>query len=302
MRLLAALLVTTFLAAPAFAQDNDMRAVMSRLNQMQRQMDTISRQVYKGGTPPADALSSPASANSNAGLAAAFDERMSGLEGSIQQINNRLDEQDYAIGQMRQQLDLMKGDIEARFKEIGAGTKAPQVNPMPVPADTSPAAPQASNLSVPAADPNAEAAPPATVDAGAVQDLPTDNAAALYDAAFQALREQKYDRAEQGFKSFMAKFPNDQLAGNAQYWLGETYYVRGNYAEAAKSFAQGYQKYPKSSKAPDNLLKLGLSLSQQNKKQEACITLQQLGKQYNNAAEVIKQRAQDESKKLGCAA
>jgi tol-pal system protein YbgF len=123
----------------------------------------------------------------------------------------------------------------------------------------------------------------------------------MYDAAFQSLREQKYDRAEAAFKQFLVRYKDDALAGNAQYWLGETYYVRGNYAEAAKVFATGYQKYPKSSKAPDNLLKLGLSLSQSNKQKEACLTLQQLGIQYPNAAAVIKQRATDERKKLQCA-
>ena len=100
----------------------------------------------------------------------------------------------------------------------------------------------------------------------------------------------------------MQMFPNDDRAGNAQYWLGETFYVRGNYAEAAKVFAQGYQKYPKSTKAPDNLLKLGLALSQTGKKQDACVTLMQLGKQFPSAAAVIKQRADDEMKKLNCGA
>lgn len=291
MRFYAALAFALLFTLPAAAQDKDMRAVLSRLDQVQRQMDTISRQVYKGETPPAAALSTPALPSAdNSQLAAAVDERMNGLEGSIKQINNRLDEQDYAIGQMKQQFDLQKSDIEMRLKEIGAGAKAPVVNTMPVPSETQ------SATTPPTSQPDK------TVDAGASQDLPTDNAAALYDAAFQALREQKYERAEGGFQEFMKRYPTDQLAGNAQYWLGETYYVRGNYADAAKIFAQGYQKYPKSTKAPDNLLKLGLSLSQQNKKQEACITLQQLGKQYANAAAVIKQRADDEAKKLNCGA
>lgn len=290
MRYVLALLMTTVLAAPAMAQNNDMRAVMSRLEQMQRQMDTISRQVYKGGTPPAAAMSG--SGGDSTALAAAMDERMGSLEGSIKQLNNRLDEQDYAIGQMKQQLDLLKSDLEIRFREIGSSVAAASAANAASSAPVAPSAPQQQAAPV-------ESAAPAE---GTTQDLPTDNAAALYDAAFQSLREQKYDRAENGFREFMNRYPNDQLAGNAQYWLGETYYVRGKYDEAAKIFAQGYQKYPKSSKAPDNLLKLGLSLSQQGKKQDACITLQQLGKQYSSAAAVIKQRAEDETKKLNCGA
>lgn len=290
MRFLTTLLVATVLTVPAYAQNNDMRSLMSRMDQIQRQMDTVSRQVYNGA-PPADAVSTPVSSGgSNAGLAAAMDERMSSIEGTMRQINNRLDEQDYAISQSKQQFELYKSDMEVRLKELSMQSAS---NPAPVAERT---AIEASRTP----DTNAATAAMATDNTGATMELPTDNAASLYDAAFQALREQKYEHAEAGFKEFLKRYSNDTLAGNAQYWLGETYYVRANYPEAAKSFAVGYQKYPKSSKAPDNLLKLGLSLAQNKKTKEACVTLQQLGVQYKNAAAVIKQRAEDELKKLNC--
>lgn len=306
MRLLLAVLFLVLVADSASAQNNDMRAVMSRLDQIQRQMDTISKQVYRGD-PPADAISRPPMPSDNSGLAAAVDERIGSIEGSMRQINNRLDEQDYAVGKLKQDFDLFKADFEVRMKELTAGNTAQAQaapTPMAAPADADtikqPVAAETASTETPAATTDKTPGASGPVPAGAVQDLPTENAAALYDAAFQALREQKYDRAEAGFASFMQKYPKDDLAGNAQYWLGETYYVRGNYAQAAKTFAQGYQKYPKSSKAPDNLLKLGLSLSQTGKKQDACVTLSQLGKQFPSAAAVIKQRANDEMKKLNC--
>jgi tol-pal system protein YbgF len=296
MRILAftaiAPILALVLAAPAFAQNNDMRALMGRMDQLQRQMDTVSRQVYNGA-PPSGAVSTSAGSNDVAGIAAVMDERMSSIEGSLKQLNNRMDEQDYALGQMKQQFDLFKSDVEIRLKEIST--------------QTSRATPVAENTAIEASrtpdspiDTNAATAASATADTGSVQDLPTDNSATLYDASFQALREQKYDRAEAGFKEFIKRYSDDTLAGNAQYWLGETYYVRGKYPEAAKVFATGYQKYPKSSKAPDNLLKLGLSLAQSGKKDAACVTFQQLGVQYQNAAAVIKQRATEEQKKLSC--
>ena len=71
-------------------------------------------------------------------------------------------------------------------------------------------------------------------------------------------------------EAFIQQFPNDQLAGNAQYWLGETYYVRKRYNDAATAFAFGYQKYPKSGKGADDLLKLGMSLGSLGQKQDAC--------------------------------
>lgn len=201
------------------------------------------------------------------------------IEGSIRQLNNRLDEQDYAVGQLKQQFDLFKGDAEMRFQELS----------------------QRPAQSAPVAATNNAAEDVAVIsNVNGSNDLPNSNPATLYDTAFQALREQKYERAEASFQDFISRFPNDALAGNAQYWLGETYYVRGNYQEAAKVFAQGFQKYPKNSKAPDNLLKLGLSLAQTDKIKEACLTFSQLGIQYPTAAAVIKQRAESESKKLNC--
>jgi tol-pal system protein YbgF len=309
MRLLTFLMLGMMIAAPAFAQDsnNDMRALMGRMDQIQRQMDTVSRQVYNGNPPPAATSGAPAD---NAGAAAALDERMSGIEGSIKQINNRLDEQDYALGQVKQQFDLYKSDMEVRMKELSDHTaSAPPVaektaldaSKSPDSGDIDDTAPTAAAAGATAGATTKPAAAAATTDsAGDAADLPTDNSASLYDASFQALREQKYDRAEKGFKQFLQKYSNDTLAGNAQYWLGETYYVRGNYVEASKAFAVGYQKYPKSTKAPDNLLKLGLSLAQNKKTPDACVILQQLGSQYKNAAAVIKQRATEEMKKLSC--
>ena len=114
------------------------------------------------------------------------------------------------------------------------------------------------------------------------------------------MKQADYPAAEQALKSFVRQHPNDRLAGSAQYWLGETYYARGNYAEAAVAFAEGYKRYPKGAKAADTLLKLSMSLSRANQKQNACITLAQLDRDFTNPGSAIKERAKDEKKKLGC--
>lgn len=304
MRFLTFVLLASVFAvpalSPAMAQENtDMRSMASRMDQLQRQMDTVSRQVYNGNPPPAATSGAPAA--DTAGLASAMDERMSGLEGSLRDINNRLDQDDNEIGKIKQQFDLYKSDMEVRMKDLESRAGSTASSQQPVAENTALNATKKPDDAASAATPAAAASTAVAADAsGEAQDLPTDSAASLYDASFQALREQKYDRAEKGFKQFLQKYSSDTLAGNAQYWLGETYYVRGNYTEAAKTFAVGYQKFPKSTKAPDNLLKLGLSLAQNNKKQDACVTLQQLGVQYKNAAAVIKQRAIEEIKTLQC--
>ncbi|BBK40139.1 hypothetical protein STVA_01590 [Allostella vacuolata] len=108
-----------------------------------------------------------------------------------------------------------------------------------------------------------------------------------------------YEGAERSLKTFLRQHPNDGLAGNAQYWLGETYYVRQDYQNAAIAFGEGFQRYPKSSKAPDNLLKLGMSLALINKKPEACGALGRLD-QMSDAPANIKDRARRERQRLGC--
>ena len=130
--------------------------------------------------------------------------------------------------------------------------------------------------------------------------LPAGSASEQYNLAFGLLKQADYPAAEAALKNFIRQHPDDGLAGSAQYWLGETYYARGNYAEAAITFAEGYKRYPKGSKAADDLLKLGMSLARVNQKQNACTALVQLDRDFPNAGNGIKERAKDEKKRLGC--
>ena len=130
--------------------------------------------------------------------------------------------------------------------------------------------------------------------------LPAGSASEQYNFAFGLLKQADYPAAETALKSFIRQHPNDGLAGSAQYWLGETYYARGNYAEAAIAFAEGYKRYPKGTKAADDLLKLGMSLARVDQKQNACTALAQLDRDFPNPGNTIKERAKDEKKRLGC--
>lgn len=123
---------------------------------------------------------------------------------------------------------------------------------------------------------------------------------AAYESAFTLLKGEKYAEAETAFRAFVKANPRHDLAGNAQYWLGESLYARKDYKNAAKAFAEGYQKYRKAPKAADNLLKLGLSLSALGNKKDSCITFAQFQKEYQDASASLKARADSESKKLGC--
>ena len=121
-----------------------------------------------------------------------------------------------------------------------------------------------------------------------------------YDFAFEFLKRQDYPKAESTLRDFLKRHPKDPLAGNAQYWLGETYFVRGDFQQAAVEFMAGYQNYPKTNKGPDNLLKLGMSMAKLNQAQGACTALGRLAKDYPDAAATLLTAAKTERTKLKC--
>src|SRR5262245_42081882 len=121
-----------------------------------------------------------------------------------------------------------------------------------------------------------------------------------YQYAFDLLRQNKYGDAELALRTFVDQYPEHPLAGNASYWLGETFYVRQDYSNAALTFAEGFQKYPQSGKAPDSLLKLGMSLAALGETADACKALHELKVRYPKAPEGTKQRAAKEWAKNGC--
>jgi tol-pal system protein YbgF len=129
--------------------------------------------------------------------------------------------------------------------------------------------------------------------------LSEDTPESLYKRSDEALLRRQFGDAELGFKKFLTSYPDHNLAGSAQYWLGETYYAQGDYRTAAQNFLRGYQKYTKSRRAPDSLLKLGMALNKLGQKQQACVALGNVGAEYPKAVEA-KKRAQTEFKRAGC--
>ncbi len=78
-----------------------------------------------------------------------------------------------------------------------------------------------------------------------------------YQAAFELLKEQRYEQAAMAFKQFLVAYSDSDLADNAQYWLAESYYVTQQFNNALAAFAIVIDDYPRSRKVPDALLKVG---------------------------------------------
>ena len=125
-------------------------------------------------------------------------------------------------------------------------------------------------------------------------------AAGMYDEAFSYLQRNDYSTAQIKFQDFINNYPDDTLVANAKYWLGETYYARGEYQDASRAFARAFKDHPDGQKAPDTLLKLAMSLNGQNMTQEACLTLTELTNRFPNASSAVKSKTAEEQQAYGC--
>lgn len=121
-----------------------------------------------------------------------------------------------------------------------------------------------------------------------------------YDLALATLKDGKYDDAEKLFGRFMKSYTNSSHLSNAYFWYAETFFRRKDFDKAAINFLKAYQKFPSSSKAPDSLLKLSLSLGEMKKNTEACSILKKLDSEFKKRSESSKKRAYDAKIRFGC--
>lgn len=152
-----------------------------------------------------------------------------------------------------------------------------------------------------------QATPSSTITTGSLPDkaspapqslFPSKAAQALYEEGYGDYLRRDYAGAEAAFGKLVSTYPRDPLAGSAQYWVGESQYLRKQYQKAADSFLDGYRKYSGSDKASDTLLRLGMSLAELGKTEAACATFKKLGARFPNSAQ--RGQAKTAAGKAGC--
>jgi tol-pal system protein YbgF len=121
-----------------------------------------------------------------------------------------------------------------------------------------------------------------------------------YDLAYGYVVHKDYALAEQSFRDFLRKYPDERLVPDAQYWLGESLFQRQRYRDAAESFLAVSTKYERAGKAPDALLRLGQSLAALNQKEAACATLAEVGRKFPRASASVKRGVTEEQKRVHC--
>lgn len=282
---------------PALAQEHDLSPLLDRLDRMEREMNQLQRQVYRGGG------GAPVGVASGDGTVVSAELRMDQLETNMRTLTGRIEETSFGIEQLKTRFEKFTSDVDSRLSALEHAGDHEHAG---VPASSPPAASAAAAKQPGAAGVlgqlpgggGTQTASKGAASEGAV--LQGSTPQEQYNYAFGLLRQADYAAAEQALHAFVHRYPADPLAGNAQYWLGETYFVRKDYANAASTFAEGFKKYPQGGKGPDNLLKLGMSLGSLGQKKEACLTFNQFDSAYPKAAGAFRDRLAQQRKQFAC--
>jgi tol-pal system protein YbgF len=315
MRFASRTLALTFAALlilPAAAQDT--QGMIDRINRLERDLNTLQAQVYRGQSGKVQSSGGSADAGVSGGGGGAYgmlDSRISSLEDQLRQTTGDLEKYQYELNQLKAKLDRVQQDDDFRFKQLEEKGAAPASSAAAVvPPVAGVAEPDSNgNRPGPGSPPgflgqpktgDRPLVPPPAADAGAGVLPAGKSAAEQYDYAFGLLRNSDYDSATRAFQAFLQQHPQDPLAGNSAFWLGQIEYAQGHYDQAAPIFLDAYRKYPKSAKAAESLLKVGMSMGNLGKKAEACAALKRFQTEFSDAADNLKKQASAERTKQGC--
>lgn len=257
----------------------------SRLERLERDM----RGLVRTGNVPAGGGNYP-DVSQNAAVAE-LNIKISNLETELASVTGELEEARHKVDRLQDRVALMQKDTEYRIGALEKN-KGPSAN-LAADLEGEPGADE-TDSAVRSDDPTSAAGDGTDV-------LPGGAPAERYNFAIGLLRQGAYAEAEQAFQAFLDEHPEDDLASNASYWLGETYYVRDQHKEAASAFLGGLKAYPQGNKASQSMLKLGMALLQLGHMEQACATLSGLEARFPDAPAKVKERAVSESKKAGCA-
>ncbi len=235
--------------------------------------------------------------------------KLNDIEDQFRQLTNKFEEVNFKLDKLSSRVTKIQSDTQLRFSDLESGTiDNKKSNQVSLPGTSKPqdfgAGPgyQTSNLPKQQSINSVESAKTVITEEPEQKEslLPNKPPIEQYEFAVSFMKIGDYETAEFALKEFIEKNKDHDLAGNAQYWYGETFRIRQLYSDAATAYLDGYQNYPKSKKAPDNLLKLGITMVQLGEKDQGCKMISGLKKEYPKASKSVLQKAQYEQKKFKC--
>jgi len=277
-----ALIVFLFFFSLSAYGEEVQRSLKHQLDRLQRDVNDLSKLVYKKNSHNIDNIESKNKVESeNALNISAFDMRIYDLEKDIKNLNLNFEEILFQIDELKKLYEKLNIKIDTHLINKSGETKTSEISSNEI-KDNSISEESITENTLGTLKINSEDLSNSTEENkpdNKILDLSPDE---QFQIAFDLLRSQQFDQAKKALEDFIDKNSENQLAGSSYYWLGEIHLLKKKYREAALVFAEGYQKYPTSIKAPDSLYKLAATLSQIDKINDACNTLKKFTKEYTN--------------------
>jgi tol-pal system protein YbgF len=294
------------------AEDEEihLQAISDQIQVITKDLKTLEKAVYqKSDVATSATINAIKSDGLNEDIMTKHLLKLNEIEEQFRELTNKFEEVNFKLDKLSTRVSKIQSDTQLRFSDLENGNNTlSKEKKVTLPGSTKPqdfgAAPgyQTSNLPKEQSINSVETAQTVITEEPEKKEslLPNKPAEEQYEFAVSFMKIGDYETAEFALREFIDKNKDHDLAGSAQYWYGETFRIRQLYSDAATAYLDGYQNYPKSKKAPDNLLKLGITMVQLGEKDQGCKMISGLKKEYPKASKSVLQKAQYEQKKFKC--
>ena len=286
-----------------------LKAISDQIQVITKDLKTLEKAVYQKSDIASSSANLVKSDSLNEDILTKHLLKLNEIEDQFRDLTNKFEEINFKLDKLSTRVTKIQSDTQLRFSDIESGNIT-SVNEKKVklPGTSKPqdfgANPgyETSNLPSQQKINSVESAKTVITEEPEKKEslLPNKSAEEQYEFAVSFMKVGDYETAEFALREFIDKNKDHDLAGSAQYWYGETFRIRQLYSDAATAYLDGYQNYPKSKKAPDNLLKLGITMVQLGEKDQGCKMISGLKKEYPKASKSVLQKAQYEQKKFKC--
>ena len=282
-----------------------LKAISDQIQVITKDLKTLEKAVYQKSDVVSLKSTSLSSDGLNEDIMTKHLLKLNEIEDQFRMLTNKFEEVNFKLDKLSTRVTKIQSDNQLRFSDLeNSESIKTDKKQTKLPGSSKPqdfgAAPgyQTSNLPKEQSINSVESAKTVIAEEPERRDsiLPDKPADQQYEFAVSFMKIGDYETAEFALKEFIDKNKDHDLAGSAQYWYGETFRIRQLYSDAATAYLDGYQNYPKSKKAPDNLLKLGITMVQLGEKDQGCKMISGLKKEYPKASKSVLQKAQYEQK------
>ena len=305
--------LSIFFISSANSEDEEiyLQSISDQIQVITKDLKTLEKAVYqKSDVTSSSVLKSIKSDGLNEDIMTKHLLKLNEIENQFRELTNKFEEVNFKLDKLSTRVTKIQSDNQLRFSDLESGTvsSAKEKKEASLPGSSKPqdfgAAPAYETTNLPKEQTINSIESAQTVISQEPEKretlLPNKSPDEQYEFALSFMKVGDYETAEFALKEFIDKNKDHDLAGNAQYWYGETFRIRQLYSDAATAYLDGYQNYPKSKKAPDNLLKLGITMVELGEKDQGCKMISGLKKEYPKANKSVLQKAQYEQKKFKC--